>query len=136
MSKKTYTSRVRKQATFVGEVKGKRMEINFERGFGNGFYCSYTTADKDEQEFLESTDDFKGNLLYVSNVAYDKKPADKVAPKETVKSDPAKTLTYKSRQDLYDQTKTLFPEAGVTKSMSELSLLSLAKDNGITFVKE
>lgn len=130
-------SKIHKSLSLNGVMGGVRKTLNFSKATVSGYYSTYRTADKDEQDFIENTDYFKSGVLYVFKTD-EAKPEKEVVKTSKKKSKEVKTenKTYKSRQDLFEQVRALCSDEEVNKKMSVSELYTLALAKGYTFTEE
>lgn len=139
MTTKIYRSRIHNRLTITGSFNSRPVTIRFIDGNGMA-KCVYHTSDATEQQFIEQTELFRRNLLYLEKTinTQDKTPAEEEIKeadnlKQEIKEDDKATRTYTNRQDLSEQIKRLFPEEHVVVKTSETELLAIADKHNIIF---
>lgn len=147
MSTKTYRSRIHRTLSLTGQYTDKKYNLNFING-NDRIKCVYTTNDEQVQQFIESTDLFKQNLIYIEQEKKDEqKPIIETLsqPKEKVKElsfelpDKETELIekpFKNKQDLIEQITMLLPEAKTNKKMPNSELIEIGKKGGYLFIQE
>lgn len=146
MSTKTYRSRIHRTLSLTGQYKDKKYNLNFING-NDRIKCVYTTNDEQVQQFIESTDLFKQNLIYIEQEKRDEPTPiieishtkDKV--KELSFDLPDKECdliekTFKNKQELIEQITMLLPEAKTNKKMPNSELIEIGKKGGYLFIQE
>lgn len=117
------------------EVDGKVKVVSFMGGLkANALHIkgSFSTSDKKLQKAMEENP-FFNDLFYLESTQ-----EEEIGRKENVKTEEnnADAISYANKQDLYQKLQERLPNEDLTVSMTEKDLLTIAKKNDMTFVKE